>query len=626
MSYWQLWRPPLVTFIKKHVLVGKTLSWLSCRKYFSSLSTTANHDNLNETNNSSVTRAAEEYMQCLIELAKLPKTLVSFHEQNKLTMDSRELRIRGKQAWLHAELKEFLQSVTMETQKYHKKKKKLCYAIIDKLGWTFADTLLSLNWQERRNITALILADFPVNNALKERNGQDYILQNTREDRVESLVTDSLQAGWSDDIASFREPLEETSTDWEPLLYNDIHFSTRKGLKDTSLRTFDRDWQFYDIFLSGMASHPTGLEVACEWRRTLHDLCLPVNAVGVVDYFSNQSMDTKAIIQSAQMCLNFLMRHIEIYFRQCFLCIETVDVANMNAFTRSYKSCLLRASVLPSIPEGDFLKRIQRPGRKVFVLVHQSALNYPLAFAELALTRQLPNTLEQVEELELNWSDLESGSLEDPFFVVLLECFPTGRTSKMGLTKTLIDMLLLKLKRQYSMSIKSIYTLSHIRGLLPWMKKQVERHKAIATNESSSLLKSAADVLSQVFLANGKPKSIDQLNRQLLEENKQALLAICAHYLIRVRRNGGLPADSCTALHLTNGARLTDICWYSDNSTSSVGHSALMMSRFCYHLDSKQYYAYYFASRNFVNTSDKVQYWLNQFKVWSTTDEFDNRI
>ncbi|GJD07372.1 hypothetical protein Gasu2_17360 [Galdieria sulphuraria] len=158
------------------------------------------------------------------------------------------------------------------------------------------------------------------------------------------------------------------------------------------------------------------------------------------------------------------------------------------------------------------------------------------------------------------------------------------------------------------------------------MKKQVERHKATHNSQGTSLLKSAANVLSQVLLANGRPKSIEQLNRPLLEENKQALLAICAHYLIRVRRNGGLPADSCTALHLSNGARLTDICWYSDNSTSSVGHSALMMSRFCYHLDSKQYYAYYFASRNFVNTSDEVQYWLNQFKLLSTTDEFDNRV
>ncbi|GJD07370.1 hypothetical protein Gasu2_17360 [Galdieria sulphuraria] len=567
-------------------------------------------------------------MQCLTERARTPKTLVSLSQQNKTQLDSRELWIRGKQAWLHAELKEFLQSVTVDTQKYQKKKKKLCYAIIDKLGWTFADTLLSFNWQERRNITALILADFPVNNIATKENG-DYLLQGIQEEdavRKESLVTDSLQAGWSDDIVSFRQPLQDTA-EVEPLSYTDMHDSQKgEGNKATAMRSFDRDWQFYDIFLSGIASHPAGLEVACEWRRTLHDLCLPVNAVGVADYFGNQAIDTKAIILSAQICLSFLMRHIEIYFRQCFLCIETVDAVNMNTFTRSYRSCLLRASVLPSVPEVDFLKRIQRPGRKVFVLVHQSALDYPLAFAELALTRQLPNTLDELIQLELNWSDLESGSLQEPFFVVLLECFPTGRASKMGLTKTMIDMLLQKLKRQYSMSIKTIYTLSHIRGLLPWMKKQVERHKATHNSQGTSLLKSAANVLSQVLLANGRPKSIEQLNRPLLEENKQALLAICAHYLIRVRRNGGLPADSCTALHLSNGARLTDICWYSDNSTSSVGHSALMMSRFCYHLDSKQYYAYYFASRNFVNTSDEVQYWLNQFKLLSTTDEFDNRV
>jgi len=253
------------------------------------------------------------------------------------------------------------------------------------------------------------------------------------------------------------------------------------------------------------------------------------------------------------------------------------------------------------------LKRIQSPGRRVFVLLHPSALDYPLAFAEVALTKQLPSTLDQVKELELSWTDLENKRIQEPFYVILLECFPTERVSKMGLTPTMIDMMFHKLSRQFS--IKTIYTQSHIRGLLSWMKKQVERQKACASS-FSPLLKSASEVLSQVLLANGRPKPLEQLDRQVLEDHKEALLS----------------ADSCTALHLTNGARLTDICWYSDNTSSAVGHSALMMSRFCYHLDSKQYYAYYFASRNFVNISEKVQYWLNQLKCSSSKEELDTRV
>jgi len=581
------------------------------------------HAVVNDTSNSaSVIRAAEEYMQCLLQRAKQSKHKILTDSKNTKTLDATQLRIRGKQTWLLAHLKEFLQSITVDTQKYQKKKKKVCYAIIDKLGWTFADSFLSLKWQERRNMTALILADFPVsvNHTMKGKFSPDTLhIDNNPTMRTESLFVDSLQAGWSDDVASsssssFLQHWEEEEED------DSLQVETK--WRDSN-KTFDRDWQFYDIFLSGIASHCAGFQVACEWRRTLYDLCLPVNAVGVVDYF-HQVMDTQSIISSAQICLNYLMRHIDIYFRRCFLSLETLDVSCMNTFTRHYRNCLSRASVLPSSSdEGDFLKRIQSPGRRVFVLLHPSALDYPLAFAEVALTKQLPSTLDQVKELELSWTDLENKRIQEPFYVILLECFPTERVSKMGLTPTMIDMMFHKLSRQFS--IKTIYTQSHIRGLLSWMKKQVERQKACASS-FSPLLKSASEVLSQVLLANGRPKPLEQLDRQVLEDHKEALLSICAHYLIRVRRNGGLPADSCTALHLTNGARLTDICWYSDNTSSAVGHSSLMMSRFCYHLDSKQYYAYYFASRNFVNISEKVQYWLNQLKCSSSKEELDTRV
>eukprot|EP00871_Galdieria_phlegrea_P002294 jgi/Galph1/3065/GphlegSOOS_G1702.1 len=613
------------TLINRNTILFKTLGihWLKPNVFYSTLEK-------QDDDNSSLVRAAEEYILCIKERAKIPHNPILSRQHNHF-IDENENQLIGKQTWLQAKLREHLQSVTVETQKYQKKKKKLCYAILDKLGWTFAEHFLRLEWHERRNIAALILADFPVHVELKEmiHRNQDTLFLKSEEQtiRSESLVVDSLQTGWTDDVASFRYPI-----DVEEFYYRSEDSHEREEMRSQSTnplntlekRTFDRDWQFYDTFFSGIASHPLGLEVACELRRTLNDMLLPVNAVGVEHYFSHSEMNVNTIVFCMQIFLSFLMRHIEIYFRECFLRVETVDVSNWNIFTREYKHCLFRAAVIsPNTSDGEFLNRIQQPGRRLFVLIHPSALDYPLAFAEVAVTKAIPETTSQVKEFEVSWSELERSHVKDPFFVILLECFPTIKASRMGLTKTLMNMLFQKVSKHFSIPIKTIHTLSHIRGLIPWVKKQVERQHQPS---DSVLMKSAEQVLMEIFSPSGKPKPLNLLNKQILEDNKQALMSICAHYLVRVRRSGGLPADSCAALHLANGARLVDICWDSDDTKSALIHSAMMMTRFCYHLDSKQYFSYFFAARNFVNTSDKVQYWLDQFKTNAKDNEFETRI
>ncbi|MBT6119148.1 MAG: malonyl-CoA decarboxylase, partial [Rhodospirillaceae bacterium] len=84
----------------------------------------------------------------------------------------------------------------------------------------------------------------------------------------------------------------------------------------------------------------------------------------------------------------------------------------------------------------------------------------------------------------------------------------------------------------------------------------------------------------------------DLLERQNWHRDEAALLALrgplthlCAHYLLKARRESGRTRDPVANFHLTNGARIERLNWMADVSTKGLRDSAGLMVNYRYRLN-----------------------------------------
>jgi malonyl-CoA decarboxylase len=70
---------------------------------------------------------------------------------------------------------------------------------------------------------------------------------------------------------------------------------------------------------------------------------------------------------------------------------------------------------------------------------------------------------------------------------------------------------------------------------------------------------------------------------EISEENRSRLMRLCAHYLLRAKRNDE-PADPVARFHLSNGASLQQINWAADPSPAGLERSCGIMVNYLYDL------------------------------------------
>ena len=92
----------------------------------------------------------------------------------------------------------------------------------------------------------------------------------------------------------------------------------------------------------------------------------------------------------------------------------------------------------------------------------------------------------------------------------------------------------------------------------------------------------------------------------LAERLKTPLAQLCAHYLVREKRNG-LPLDSVARFHLGNGARLERINWLGDISEKGAAESACLLVNYKYDLAQIEKNHEAFANAGVIAHSTQVE-------------------
>jgi malonyl-CoA decarboxylase len=192
-----------------------------------------------------------------------------------------------------------------------------------------------------------------------------------------------------------------------------------------------------------------------------------------------------------------------------------------------------------TIDSWDDLRRRLQPGdRRCFGFFHLAMAGEPLIFVEVALTKGIPNS---VQDLLAGGRDaIEAEEADTAVFYSISNC--QAGLAGISFGNSLIKQVAADLSRDLP-SVKNFVTLSPIPGLNKWL--------------------ATADVPA----ANA--------------ENQRAL---AAHYLLEAKRGDGMPVDPVARFHLGNGAALHAVHAGADVSENGMAQSGGAMVNYLYDL------------------------------------------
>ena len=186
----------------------------------------------------------------------------------------------------------------------------------------------------------------------------------------------------------------------------------------------------------------------------------------------------------------------------------------------------------------DLRRRLQPADRRCFGFFHPAMAGEPLIFVEVALTKGIPSS---IQELLADGRDaIDSDDADTAVFYSISNCQPGLAGISFG--NSLIKQVASDLSRDL-LSLKNFVTLSPIPGMNSWLEK------------------------------NDFPGS---------SENEERAMA--AHYLLEAKRSDGLPADPVARFHLGNGAMVHAVHAGADVSDNGMAQSNGAMVNYLYDL------------------------------------------
>jgi malonyl-CoA decarboxylase len=222
----------------------------------------------------------------------------------------------------------------------------------------------------------------------------------------------------------------------------------------------------------------------------------------------------------------------------------------------------------------DLRRRLYPPDRRCFAFFHPAMPDEPLIFVEVALTKDIPNSVTKL--LSEGRTPLEAEDAKVAVFYSISNC-------QKGLTGISFGNLLIKqVVAELSLAfpqLESFVTLSPIPGLNRWLATQTDDtdHGHIAT----AILEHRA--------------------------SPQDMRALAARYLLSAKRDDGMPVDPVARFHLNNGAAVYDIHANADLSANGLAQSSGAMVNYIYDLSHTQRQHEDFALKSIVAAAKPAQ-------------------
>ena len=211
----------------------------------------------------------------------------------------------------------------------------------------------------------------------------------------------------------------------------------------------------------------------------------------------------------------------------------------------------------------DLRRRLQPNDRRCFAFFHPAMPDEPLVFVEVALCRGIPKSVQDVLQDERN--ELDHDEVDTAVFYSISNCQQGLRGISFG--NFLIKQVVADLSAELP-QLKTFVTLSPIPGFAKWL---ASADSPVRDDYAEVLDKSVLDPDGNVDLG-------------VLEGQNNNLRALAAQYLVRAKREDGLPLDPVARFHLSNGAAVHELHALADTSQNGLKNSFGVMVN--YHYDT----------------------------------------
>jgi malonyl-CoA decarboxylase len=214
---------------------------------------------------------------------------------------------------------------------------------------------------------------------------------------------------------------------------------------------------------------------------------------------------------------------------------------------------VIRYEAVHDIDDWDDLRRRLDPtDRRCFGFFHPAMPDEPLIFVEVALTSNIPDSIQDV--LAVSRTPIEAASANTAVFYSISNCQDGLRGISLG--HFLIKQVANDLKRELP-ELRQFVTLSPMPGFTSWLARSDEAAFAATRVERWWEGEDAPSIRS-------------------------TLMARGVDYLADAKSADGRPIDPVARFHLGNGARLERLNWLGDMSAKGMKQSAGLMVNYLY--------------------------------------------
>jgi malonyl-CoA decarboxylase len=214
----------------------------------------------------------------------------------------------------------------------------------------------------------------------------------------------------------------------------------------------------------------------------------------------------------------------------------------------------------------DLRRRLDPADRRCFAYFHPALIDEPLIFVEVALMRETPRAIETVLKEEAKGEEVPADPTTAVFYSIS-NCQEGLKGISFG--SFLIKQVVEDLVRERP-SLKTFVTLSPVPLFSRWLE-------GLRGNDTDGII-NEADRWGLRRLAD--PAWFE--DPQAVNELRQVLLGLAAHYFLRAKLNDGRPIDPVARFHLGNGARLQRLNWLGDPSEKGLREAHGLMVNYSY--------------------------------------------
>ncbi|MGY6251585.1 malonyl-CoA decarboxylase [Bosea thiooxidans] len=286
---------------------------------------------------------------------------------------------------------------------------------------------------------------------------------------------------------------------------------------------------------------------------------------------------TEALVRMREDLLLALREHKELavvdrdfvhllgsWFNRGFLVLKRIDWTTAANILEK----IIRYEAVHTIQNWDDLRNRLAPGdRRCFAFFHPQMGDEPLVFVEVALTREIPEAIAPL--LDLERTALPAARATTAVFYSISNCQAGLKGISFG--NFLIKQVVEELKRELP-GLTSFVTLSPVPGFMGWLGRML---KADDADRPALDWQELAALQDPGWSA--RPASADK------NKLREAGLAAAAWYFLEAKA-GGKPLDPVARFHLGNGARLERINWRGDVSANGLRQAGGLMVNYLYEL------------------------------------------